>query len=70
MDAYEQINPKRLKRILIAVLIGFFLALGLGILLFMALVPNWQTYFNQLVTLAQTYIGVNPFIAYILGSGL
>jgi len=70
MDAYEQINPKRLKRILIAVLIGFFLSLGLGILLFMALVPDWQIYFTELISLSQDYIGINPFMAYVLGSGL
>jgi len=70
MDAYEQINPKRLKRILIAVLIGFFLSLGLGILLFMALVPDWQFYFNELISTAETYIGINAPLAYILGSGL
>jgi hypothetical protein len=70
MDAYEQINPKRLKRILIAVLIGFFLSLGLGILLFMALVSNWQFYFNTIISTAQEYIGINAPLAYILGSGL
>jgi len=68
MDAYEQINPKRLKRVLIAVLIGFFLSLGLGFLLFIALVPLpiWQPYFNQLIDTLK----INPFVAYTLGSGL
>jgi hypothetical protein len=70
MDAYEQISPKRLKRVLIAVVFGFFLAIGLGILLFMALVPNWPFYFNTLITTAETYIGINAPFAYILGSGL
>lgn len=68
MDAYEQINPKRLKRVLIAVLIGFFLSLGLGFLLFIVLVPApiWKEYFDQLIS----FLGINPFVAYTLGSGL
>jgi hypothetical protein len=70
MDAYEQINPKRFKRVLIAVLFGFFLAIGLGILLFMALVPSWPFYFDTLINVAETYIGINPPLAYVLGSGL
>ncbi|MHA1648753.1 MAG: hypothetical protein ACTSYB_01060 [Candidatus Helarchaeota archaeon] len=70
MDAYEQISPKRFRRVLIAVVIGFFLAIGLGILLFMACVENWEYYFNRLVEVAQEYIGINIPLAYILGSGL
>ncbi len=70
MDAYEQINPKRLKRVLIAVVFGFFMAIGLGILLFMVFVDNWQFYFGELITLAETYVGINAPLAYFLGSGL
>ena len=70
MDAYEQINPKRFKRVLIAVVFGFFLAIGLGILLFMVFVENWQTYFQLLTDTAQQYIGINAPLAYFLGSGL
>ncbi|NVM56310.1 MAG: hypothetical protein HWN66_21615, partial [Candidatus Helarchaeota archaeon] len=66
--AYEQISPKRLKRVIIAVVIGFFLSIGLGILLFMVFVENWQYYFDQLISQSKGYI--NPIMAYILGSGL
>ncbi len=51
------------------VVIGFFLAIGLGIILFMLLVDNWQSYFYQLITPAYPYPGMNPIIGYILGSG-
>ena len=70
MDAYEQISPKRFKRIVIVVIIGFFLSIGLGILLFMAFVPGWQAFFDELTLTAQTYIGLQPAFVYILGSGL
>ncbi|TFG05483.1 MAG: hypothetical protein EU536_01905 [Promethearchaeota archaeon] len=70
MDAYEQINPKRFRKILVVISGGFFLAIGLGILLFMLFVPSWQDYFNELVSVAQTYVGVNAPLAYFLGSGL
>ncbi len=70
MDAYEQINPKRIKRVAIAVILGFFLAIGLGILLFMALVDEWQSYFDSLIYYAD-FLGVSSnFVAYILGSSL
>ena len=70
MDAYEQISPKRFKRVLIAVLFGFFLAIGLGILLFMVFVEGWQGYFQLLTDFAEKYVGINPPLAYFLGSGL
>ncbi|HUY00872.1 MAG TPA: hypothetical protein VMV49_15025 [Candidatus Deferrimicrobium sp.] len=70
MDAYEQISPKRIRKVLILVVIGFFLAIGLGILLFILFVENWQFYFNELISVAQEYIGINPGMAYFLGSGL
>ncbi|MHA1265714.1 MAG: hypothetical protein ACTSRS_10830 [Candidatus Helarchaeota archaeon] len=70
MDAYENINPRRFKRVLIAVIFGFFLAIGLGILLFMAFVENWAYYFNELISAAETYVGINAPLAYFLGSGL
>jgi len=70
MDAYEQINPKRFKRIIFAIVVGFFLAIGLGILLFIAIVPTWQDYFNQLISTANTLGIYNDPLAYILGSGL
>jgi len=70
MDAYEQISPKRFKRVLIGVVFGFFLAIGLGIVLFMIFVENSQFYFNLLIYNAQEYVGINAPLAYILGSGL
>lgn len=69
MDAYEHINPKRFKRVLILVIIGFFLSIGLGILLFMLFVDNWQYYFDQFITGIGEFTGMSPVMAYILGSG-
>ena len=70
MDAYEQINPKRLKRVIIAVVLGFVLAIGLGLLLFIALVTDWRYYFDELISVANTLGVYNDPFAYILGSGL
>lgn len=70
MDAYEHISPKRFKRVLIAMVFGFFLAIGLGILLFIAFVPNWQSYFTILTDAAELYVDVGDALAYFLGSGL
>ncbi len=70
MDAYEQISPKRFRRVLIAAVFGFFLAIGLGILLFMAVVRDWPSYFAAIESIAQS-IGIESIpLAYILGSGL
>jgi hypothetical protein len=70
MDAYEQINPKRLKRVVISVIIGFFIAIGLGILLFIVFVADWQPFFARITSIAEEYIGLQPAFVYILGSGL
>lgn len=70
MDAYEQISPKRFRRVLIAMVFGLFLAIGLGILLFMVLVRDWQIYFDSIFDLAFTAGIDNVPLVYFLGSGL
>ncbi|MFX1296771.1 MAG: hypothetical protein ACFFD2_18185 [Promethearchaeota archaeon] len=63
-----EFNPITFKKALIQGILGFFIALGLGILFL--IIFGQHGFFNDLATVIESFTGPHPVMAYFLGSGL